>query len=175
VDKNVLGVIIIVSVIVTSIATGLYCKNSNKEGSKTAKRVTFREVTIQSQHQKTAHFKKRLEDLTQLKEALEKYHKDYGNYPVSSGYDGLYTQYGKSGKEWIKGLSPNYIKSLPRDPRNTNNGSQQYLYKSNGKDYKLIAHGIEDCQSVKLKHLELIDLRRDCWAYGYWTEGAKTW
>ena len=121
------------------------------------------------------NFDKRYKALTLIKEALEKYFKTHGSYPVSSGFDGLYTKWGKSGKNWIKDLSPKYIKNLPRDPRNTNNANEQYIYKSNGKDYKLLAHKPEDCKIVKSKHKKLIDPKRDCWAYGYWTKGAVNW
>ena len=94
---------------------------------------------------------------------------------LSEGFDGLHTAWGKSGKDWIKGLVPNYLESLPRDPRKNDNPKEQYLYRSNGKDYKLIAHSPGDCRVVKKTHPERVDPKRNCWAYGYWTEGAKDW
>lgn len=121
------------------------------------------------------YFEKRYEDLTIIKKTLERYYLENGKYPVSTGYDGLYTKWGYEGKKWINGLIPNYIESLPRDPRNTSDASKQYLYKSNGKEYKLIAHNPEDCTTVKAKHPKLIDPKRDCWAYGFWTKDAKNW
>ncbi|MFA7022767.1 hypothetical protein [Aliarcobacter sp.] len=95
--------------------------------------------------------------------------------PISQGFDGIYSKYGYSGNDWIKGLSPKYINKLPIDPRNTNNPSFQYLYKSNGKDYKLISHSPEDCKSVEKINKALIDPSRKCWAYGLWSDGAKDW
>lgn len=124
---------------------------------------------------KIPNFKKRFVDLTMIKKALERYYQNNQKYPISSGYDGLYTKWGKEGKNWIKGLSPKYIKSLPRDPRNINDGGKQYLYKSNGKDYKLIVHSPEDCKTVKAIHPKLIDPKRDCYAYGFWTDRAQEW
>jgi len=118
---------------------------------------------------------RRLKDLKKIAEALELFYKKHGHYPVSEGFDGLHTAWGKSGKDWIKGLVPNYLESLPRDPRKNDNPKKQYLYRSNGKDYKLIAHGVEDCSIVKSLHPELIDPKRDCWAYGYWTKEAEGW
>ena len=125
----------------------------------------------------TSHsfYPKRLKDLKHINTALTAYHKKYGTYPKSKGYDGFLTKWGESSEEWIKGLIPTYIHSLPRDPRKNHDNTQQYLYKSNGKDFKLISHYPEDCKTVKSEHPELIDPKRDCWAYGYWTEGAKDW
>ncbi len=117
----------------------------------------------------------RLNDLKCLKEALEAYKKDNTLYPASVGFDGLYTSWGSEGPDWIKGLSPRYIKTLPRDPRNNKNKSQQYLYKSNGKDYKLIAHSTNDCDTIKIEKAYMIDPKRNCKTYGFWTEGAKSW
>lgn len=85
-----------------------------------------------------------LRDLKVIKNALEKYYIKYNSYPVSEGFDGLYTKWGKEGKIWIKGLVPEFLDSLPRDPRINKNKTQQYLYKSDGKDYKLIANGVID-------------------------------
>lgn len=117
----------------------------------------------------------RVQHLKLIREALDLYHRNNKSYPVSSGFDGLYTKWGESGKDWIKGLSPDYVKILPRDPRNSESPDQQYLYKSNGKAYKLIAHTPEDCNYASLRYPEMIDPRRDCWAYGYWSESAKHW
>lgn len=124
---------------------------------------------------KKQNYFKRLEDLNKLKKALEKYYSDNGEYPLSKGFDGIYTNWGYSGNDWIKGLSPKYINELPIDPRNTKDASLQYLYKSNGKDYKLISHSPEDCQSVERRNKNFIDPSRKCGAYGFWTDGAKNW
>lgn len=124
---------------------------------------------------KKSNYIKRLEDLNKLKTALEKYYSDNGEYPLSQGFDGIYSKWGYSGNDWIKGLSPKYINKLPIDPRNTNDPNLQYLYKSNGKDYKLISHSPEDCKGVEKLNNILIDPLRKCWAYGFWTDGAKDW
>ncbi len=124
---------------------------------------------------KKSNYFKRLEDLNKLKIALENYYKDNGTYPLSKGFDGIYSKWGYSGNEWIKGLSPKYIDELPIDPRNTKDDTLQYLYQSNGKDYKLISHSPEDCKSVEKINKDFIDPSRKCWAYGFWTDGAKNW
>lgn len=116
-----------------------------------------------------------IEDLKKIKKALSEYYKDNKKYPISVRFDGLYTNHGKAGINWIPGLVPKYIKSLPRDPRRTGDGSKQYLYKSNGKDYKLISHAAVNGKSVVKFNPELLDPKRKYWAYGYWTKGAKSW
>lgn len=119
----------------------------------------------------------RVLDLVSLTIALEQYKIDHRSYPVSSnsgkGWDGLYTKYGESSENWIKGLTPNYIEVLPRDPRKNTSTSQQYLYRSNGANYKLLA--FYDCHEISNLYPEMIDPKRKCLAYGYWTPRASHW
>ncbi len=118
-------------------------------------------------------------DLAQIHLALEAYQSEYGRYPISTGgsgvWDGLYSSYGDSSPNWIAGLTPTYMLALPRSPNNSTDGSTNYIYHSDGKNYKLIWHGPEACAKVKVSHPQLIDPARDCWAYGYWTAGARNW
>ena len=114
-----------------------------------------------------------IEDLNQLRTALEMYYNDNGSYPPSSGgWGGLYTCWGTASTNWIVGLVPNYISSLPRSPNNSTDCSNNYIYSSNSADYKLIWHQPEDCAGVKSKYPNLVDPARDCWAYGFWSPGA---
>ncbi|MFA5076314.1 MAG: prepilin-type N-terminal cleavage/methylation domain-containing protein [Patescibacteria group bacterium] len=116
---------------------------------------------------------KRLSDLNTLRTALEMYYNDHQAYPNSGGnWDGLYSSYGESLTDWIPGLVPQYIAQLPRDPRNHTDGSQQYIYRSNTIDYKLISHVPEDCAGVKASYPNMIDPIRDCWAFGFWSPGG---
>ena len=117
----------------------------------------------------------RLADLGILRRALESYRADHGAYPVSQGFAGLYSSFGASGPDWIKGLVPGYLAQLPRDPRLNDDPANQYLYASDGKDFKLLAHHPEDCPDVRQERPELVDPVRGCFAYGFWTEGAKAW
>ncbi len=123
----------------------------------------------------TYNYEKRIKDLKKIRDALDAYYRKYNSYPKSKGFDGLYSKWGLSGENWIKNLVPVYIDKLPRDPRRNENPMEQYIYRSNGKDYKLIAHGVEDCNIVKSLNPKLIDPKRNCWAYGYWTKGAIQW
>ena len=120
-----------------------------------------------------------ISDLNSLRKALEVYYTAYGSYPNSQGgagpWDGLYSCWGDSTPNWIPGLAPNFIAQLPRAPTNITDCDKQYIYNSNGKDYKLIYHNPEACDSVKKQYPNMVDPVRDCWAYGFWTAGAVGW
>jgi hypothetical protein len=90
----------------------------------------------------------RCADLIILKQALSHYYADHQAYPISFGFDGLYTNWGEAKPDWISGLTPNYLYTLPREPSNTDQPDKQYLYRSNGQDYKLLCHGTEDCAHI---------------------------
>ena len=121
----------------------------------------------------------RISDLGIIAYALEKYKLKYKMYPISSeggkGWDGLYSDYGVSKIDWIEGLVPEFLPSLPRDPRLLTHGSYQYLYRSNGANYKLISHGPDDCKEVFKAFPQIVDPVRHCWAYGYWTPKSARW
>lgn len=113
-----------------------------------------------------------IEDLNQLRTALEFYYSDNGFYPPSSGgWGGLYTCWGTPSKDWIVGLAPKYIPSLPRSPNNSTNCADNYIYASNGTDYKLLWHSPEDCAGVVAQYPGMKDPNRVCWAYGFYTPG----
>ncbi len=139
---------------------------------------TMAAVSLQEARVK-ARNTKRIADLKQLQTALELYYNTHESYPSSRGgsgnWDGLYSCWGDSTSNWIPGLAPTFIGSLPRDPRNHTACNQQYIYNSDGTNYKLISHGPEKCADVKAKYPSLIDPRRDCWAFGFWTPGARRW
>jgi hypothetical protein len=122
-----------------------------------------------------AMLKQRATDLSNLKNAVESYRNDHGRYPASNGFEGLYEQSGRIEVQWIRGLVPDYLPRLPRDPREDKDPSDQYLYNSNGTDYKIIAHHPGDCELAKKKIPETIDPLRGCLAYGYWSAGARDW
>jgi hypothetical protein len=121
------------------------------------------------------HTAARLRDLDAIKNALERYKSDHRAYPKSEGFDGFRTSHGRSGEFWIEGLVPDYLSGLPRDPRQSDDPNNQYYYKSDGTDYKLIDHNAEDCLIVRRARPELIDPARICFAYGYWTGAARNW
>lgn len=76
---------------------------------------------------------RRKADLQQIRAALELYRSDYGHYPRNGGWVNS-TQ----GDSWIRDidtsrpLTPNYIKTVPKDPKNTGgwpmSGGYTYAY-----------------------------------------------
>ena len=136
---------------------------------KSSKAITFRASEITRYHQ-------RIQDITEIRDALEKYRQVKGRYPLSQGFDGLYSIWGRSASDWIPGLAPTFIKNLPRDPELSEEKTPQYIYRSNGVGYKLLAHGAgASCQIASRLNPELIDPLRKCFAFGYWSEGAEGW
>ena len=90
--------------------------------------------------------------LGQMKAPLEAYFSTFGKYPSTGGgwwgECSLYGSHPTSGPNgYIPGLAPDFIEELPRDPRSSqsyhpcnNGGATCYLYRSDGIDYKLLAH-----------------------------------
>jgi hypothetical protein len=127
------------------------------------------------------HREQRLADLAQLRDAIDRYRVDHGTFPISADNGSSWNGIGWSGdpERWIPALVPDYLTSLPRDPRQDGNAYNQYIYKSNGADYKLLALVPEDCQYTVKHSPSLADGPRNvynqCYAYGYWTAQAKPW
>lgn len=120
----------------------------------------------------------RVSDLVRLNTAIAAYRDKNGSYPhsVNDSWTGRRNAWGPSTDNWIPGLAPVYISELPRDPRNHDDGTQQYMYISNGKDFKLISHLPDDCETVKNNRPAMIDpARSPCHAYGFWSPGAAKW
>ncbi len=119
------------------------------------------------------HNRKRVSDLVSINDALKAYHAKHGVYPKAEGMRG----YPDRGAAWIPGLSPDFIKELPRDPAQSNDpAAPQYLYQSNGMDYKLIAQGVALAGGTNVEVLGVrIDNSRNPTAekaaFGFWTEG----
>ncbi len=109
-------------------------------------------VSLNSARAKSRDTKRRA-DLKQLQTALELYYDANNVYPTTGGvYRGLCsnfnngcngggagscTQTGATG--YIPGLSPTYVTQLPKDPKQAD-PQNCYIYRSDGTDYKLIAH-----------------------------------
>ncbi len=83
--------------------------------------------------------------MRQLQNALEIYYNSNNAYPVTNNnwwgdntFGGNHGITGPNG--YIPGLAPTYIGALPLDPLNNTGYWNGYLYKSNGKSYKLLDH-----------------------------------
>jgi len=136
------------------------------------------------------HYAQRMKDFEVIRAALDQYRTVRGAYPVSSGNGERWNGIGWGGarEAWISGLVPDFVPSLPRDPRMSENPFEQYVYRSDGNDYKLLVLVADDCKYVVRKHPDMDDdVRnlsrfgttskpiRDCRAYGHWTPGAMSW
>jgi type II secretion system protein G len=160
-------------------------------------------VSLSSARSKARDSQRRA-NLKQLQAALELYYNVNGGYPITTGgtFWGETTAYGShpltGASAYIPNLSPTYVAVLPHDPL-TNSaqggfggcyvgaGEANYLYVSNGRDYKLLVH----CLMEKIQGNDpMVDPTRDggsdgCavdgttstipWAIGVYTPGALCW
>ena len=130
-------------------------------------------------------------NLKQLVNALELYYSDNASYPTTastlwgeSPAWGSHTLSGANG--WIPNLAPQYISRLPHDPlTGTNNFADNpgcdttmtnYLYISDGVDYKILAHCLVETLPV-LTIDSFYDPVRPTWALQVSSVGAaaKGW
>lgn len=120
------------------------------------------------------HNRKRVSDLVMINDALKAYFKKHGAYPAAAGLAGL----AERGAAWIPGLAPEFLPELPRDPAMEASGPQ-YVYVSDGKDYKLLALNVSLVNSTNVEVLGVkVDLSRqptiEKASFGYWTPGFET-
>ncbi|MFT4710923.1 MAG: prepilin-type N-terminal cleavage/methylation domain-containing protein, partial [Planctomycetota bacterium] len=120
---------------------------------------------------------RRIADLSSVQKALDMYYLDNGAYPIVSGWSGDAPNYGGHGytiaDPYIPGLIPEYMEMLPRDPNKAfPDGGRGYLYKSNGKEYKLLAH--KTPTSFPADH-RYFDSARPTWAYQVSSKGGSSW
>lgn len=117
--------------------------------------------------------RRRVTDLVSINDALKAYYAANGAYPKATGLAG----FSERGAGWIPGLSPDFIVTLPRDPLQASDASgPQYVYVSDGKDYKLLAHGVSLVGGTQVEVLGVrIDPTRNPTAenasFGFWTVG----
>jgi hypothetical protein len=119
------------------------------------------------------HNRKRVGDLVTLNDALKSYHKKRGAYPVAAGLAGLPDR----GAAWIPGLAPDFVPELPRDPAlSMDRDGPQYVYVSDGTDYKLLARNVSLVGGTNVEVLGVkIDPKHSTTAenasFGFWTPG----
>ncbi len=115
----------------------------------------------------------RVRDLRKIREAIERYHEDHGRYPSTADtFAGIHSCWGPETEDWVPGLVGKYIDKLPRDPRNLTACDKQYLYRSDGREYKLLAHRPNDEREVLTRLPDLTDPVRT-YAYGYWSRWGE--
>jgi hypothetical protein len=121
-------------------------------------------------------FDQRKSDLADLAAALEQHYNITGNYPETENgnWASVFHTSTLPKTAWIPGLVPNYIPETPVDPQSgMEPTSPQYMYKSNGSGYKLVAHKTGDCDQLSKGDPAKADPKRSgggvCWAWGYFT------
>lgn len=115
--------------------------------------------------------RKRVTDLVSINDALKTYHARHGAYPKAEGLLGA----AERGDAWIPGLAPEFIGRLPQDPSATHGqAGPQYVYASDGANYKLLAQGVSLIGGTNVEVLGVrIDPTRKPTAenasFGFWT------
>lgn len=121
--------------------------------------------------------------LKQLQGALEQYFSDNGTYPdtVSEWFSSESgdTESDNLG-DWIPGLVPGYMVSLPEDPRGGDSplvgcedNKRAYWYKSNGEEYVILAHcSIESASELNNPSSALYDPQRPSTSLRVYEGGA---
>lgn len=119
--------------------------------------------------------RQRVKDLIAINHALEIYRSGHdAQYPRSSP---AFDSYASLGERWMPQIATRYISPLPHDPAGGSDpAGPQYLYWSDGRDFKLIATDTGDCSpAVETGGVRIDPKRSDaagCKAYGFWSEGG---
>lgn len=138
-------------------------------------------IVTMSQARQKARGTKNAAQLEMVTKALNVYYTQFGSYPVSSGWQGFCSLWGADlGANWIPELqSAGVINNtvLPVDTRQEGSAScvndqEQYIYNSDGTDFKLISVMNSSLLGVPPN---LIDPRRPTDAFGFWSTGAAGW
>lgn len=138
-----------------------------------------------SQAQKKARIAKRVSDLKQMQVALEYYYAVNKAYPDSGGvWITECVEFNGNGNNVIPGLVPNYIASIPKDPKSSaTSGANRpmwgncYMYINyNTQGYAFVAHAISEFTAADyLARPELMDAVRDGGSSATVVDGAAPW
>lgn len=112
--------------------------------------------------------RKRIQDLVTINDALKACLAKTGGVPKADGLAGA----NERGAGWIPGLSPDFLPELPLDPMHS--ATTQYVYVSDGANYKLLAQGVSLVGSMNVEVLGIkIDPTRNPTqqnaSFGFWT------
>jgi hypothetical protein len=141
-----------------------------------------KKTTLPKSHQPVVEINattpKRIADLSKIVIALDRYKLAHRGYPISHDGGKLWSKYinekGVKNLNWIAGLHPEFIDALPHETE-SQNYKKQYVYKSDGANYKILSLRPSDFNSVAEIYPSLIDKSRKYEAYGYWTAKAAEW
>lgn len=115
--------------------------------------------TYARQSSATSRDIQRQSDLKALQSAVELFKQKLGRYPAGcngpdnwSGEQGGGNACGGANVNYITGLSPEFIRVLPRDPRRGTGDGYAYVTNTNGSVYKIVARGSVESETVGYNH-----------------------
>jgi prepilin-type N-terminal cleavage/methylation domain-containing protein len=117
---------------------------------------------------------RRIGDLKQIQLALEMYYDDNNGYPSTASWSG----HCNVGDNWIPGLTPDYMSTLPKDPKECDCAGSYggYIYKSTDyQNYKLLVDGCMESDKYTSPGDAFDDPVRDYRWGAVYTSGAKNW
>lgn len=105
---------------------------------------------------KQARDKTRMTALKELQLAVELYKAQNGTYPSSCGGSSDFfgpgeemgDYYTDCGAEYIQGLVPDFIDSLPQDPKSESDLGMGFYYRSNGSSFKILVQNSVEAVTV---------------------------
>ena len=116
-----------------------------------------------------------------LTEGLEQYHTERGEFPVRPEFAPLVGNTREALKAWLPELPENTLQKLPHTFANNDNGFGQWLYRSDGRDFKLIYFHPSpgEAKAASRYCRGWLDPERaslhSVGAYGIWSRGATSW
>lgn len=127
-------------------------------------------AAIVFRHEFYVYADRHMRDLRYVRDALERFKRDRGAYPSTELRE---LCQGRAGDDWIPGLAPQYLPALPGKPNGKRNCWGQYIYKSDGQEYKLVVFGADNFSRIKRIRPDLVDpsSARNM-SYGFWSQGG---
>lgn len=121
---------------------------------------------------------KSIADLAELNKIVKLYHAEHGVYPSSAS---TWVWSNQDPTNYVPEVVPSVTQSLPVTSGSRNGSVQNntYGYRSDGNNYKLMAHADDLCEEVLKQRPDMVasTARRGppCWAYGFWSPAAENW
>lgn len=115
-----------------------------------------------------------INDLAGIQKALEAYRAVNDEYPIASG---TWRNSNDNPTDYVPGLVPEYISSLPKPQFSGTgqNGAYMYLTNATGTEFKIMAHSGQYttiCPTVKSMRPDMLP-SRDCWAPSLYSPGGR--
>lgn len=150
-------------------------------------------VANYNEARKNSRDKVRMSDLKSLQLAVELYKAQYGQYPAQgcgtagtqfAGPGPMTVTWASSCEEYISGLAPQFVPSLPKDPSQENVSNTGYFYATDAtrQSYKIMAALSVESKLITAFSDEFSRFPRDCGfggpqptVYAVYSAGAECW